>query len=315
MYQPQYIATTLFEGNYDYGVGALLNSLVSSGFKGLYCVGYKGKLPFWTNQLKLIDDKEIIFQVTDNVFIRFDLLDNVCMHFGYYKPYYLKSMFDIYPHAKGYYYFDPDIVVLAKWSFFEKWLESGISLCQDSNYTLVHSNHPWRTKWKKDFYEFICSGRSDNLNFYINSGFIGVNLHNFEIIDNWIKINNKYIDCGYPIDYFDQSNSLSAYKGDQDVLNATMTIYSHLNFSILGKEGMAFDFPHSVMAHAVDANGIKPWKRRYIKHAIEGKPASVADQFYLNYCSQPIEIYSKNNLMMRFFLLKLSKILTRLWGK
>lgn len=309
-----HIVTTLYENHYDYGVGGLLNSLSQADFEGLFCVGYKGVLPFWVNQLKKSKESPELYQVTEKIYMRFDLLDNAGMHFGYYKPYYLQQMEKIYPDANGWFYFDPDIVVLGKWSFFENWLKSGISLCQDSNYTLLHWNHPWRNCWRKDFAEYH-RGVNENLNTYVNSGFIGVNKENFEIIDRWVIVNEKYKSLEYPIDYFDQSNALSAYKGDQDVLNAVMTLSPDLKYSIIGKEGMAFDFPHAVMAHAVDGAGIKPWKRQYIKNAILGNKASVTDEAFLNFCNSPIQIYSSIELKKKKILLIISKIINRLWKK
>lgn len=308
----KHIVTTLYEGHYDFGVGALLNSLVDANFEGLYCVGYKGKLPFWINQLKKIEEN--LYQVTDTVFVRFDVLDQTGMHFGYYKPYYLKTMAETYPKADGFFYFDPDIVVLGNWSFYENWIQSGVALCQDSNYTFLHYNHPWRNQWQQDFAQWN-RGIDKTLNVYVNSGFIGVNSTHFEIINRWIEINEQYKNLGYPIDYFDQGNALSAYKGDQDVLNATMTLSSDIAYSILGKEGMAFDFPHSVMAHAVDGAGVKPWKREYIKNALKGNKASVTDEAFLQFCSLPIEIYTQQEINKKKRQLKWSKVINRIWKK
>lgn len=305
------VVTTLFENHYEYGVGGLLNSLYQADYEGIVCIGYKGKLPFWINQLKEKGDK--LFSFSEKIDIRFDELI-VDMHFGYYKPYYLKKMALAYPEAKGWFYFDPDIVVLAKWSFYEGWINSGVALCQDSNFTLLYWNHPWRNQWRKDF-ENLVKGIDKTLNYYINSGFIGVSKFHFELIERWIEVNERYKALNYPIHFFDQSNSLSAYKGDQDVLNATMTLSADLSFSIVGKEGMAFDFPHAVMAHAVDGEGIKPWKRNYIKNALLGNKVAVTDERFLDFCSMPIEIYSQNELNKKRRLLKISKIISRVWKR
>ena len=45
------VVCTLFEGNYEFGVASLINSLYVNGFKGSIFVGFKGDLPFWVNNL------------------------------------------------------------------------------------------------------------------------------------------------------------------------------------------------------------------------------------------------------------------------
>lgn len=307
------IVTTLYEGHYDYGVGALLNSLVSAGFEGLFCIGYKGAVPFWLNQLNEISGETGLYQLTDAVCVRLDLLEPG-MHFGYYKPHYLQQMQHEYPGAQSYFYFDPDIVVLAKWEFYETWVKSGVAVCQDIFYQFLHYNHPWRAVWRLDYADFD-EGVNTKWNYYINSGFIGVTPQRFDIIDRWVTITGVYKNLGYPIDYFNQGEALSPYKGDQDVLNAVLTLNRSLEIAPLSKDAMGFDFPVAVMAHAVDGGGVKPWKREYIKHALKGKKASVTDEAFLNYCRTPIELYSAKGLNRKRWLLKISKIINRIWKR
>lgn len=307
------IITTLFEGHYEYGVGALLNSLVKSEFEGLFCVGYKGNLPFWINQLKTVKNESNIYEVSENVFIRFDEL-NINMHFGYFKPYYLKKVYQLYPGSSGYFYFDPDIVILAKWSFFENWLNSGVTLCQDNCFNMLHYNHPWRNKWRQDFKQYN-QGESKYWNYYVNSGAIGVNSSTFTIIDRWINFTEIYKDKNYPIHFFNQSDALSPYKGDQDILNAVLTLSNDISISIIGKEAMGFSDPVSIMAHAVTGDGIKPWKKNYLKSAMKGNPASVADINFFHFYNGRIKLYSTITFNRRKLALKTSKLINRLWKK
>lgn len=309
----KHIVTTLYEGHYEYGVGALVNSLVSADFEGLICVAYKGNLPFWFPQLQSTKESEQLYKIGEKVWLRFDEI-NVDMHFGYFKPYYLKQMTETYPESKGWFYFDPDIIVIGKWSFYEDWIKSGVAICQDSNYSILYWNHPWRNIWRADF-KSSDRGVDKTLNYYINSGFIGVNEQHFEIINRWIEVNEVYKALGYPIHFFNQRAALSAYKGDQDVLNAALTLSPDLTYSIIGKEAMAFDFPFAIMAHAVDGKGIKPWKRNYLKHALKGGKASVTDEVYLSHCEVPVRLYDSAELKKKRFLLKLSKVINRFWKK
>jgi hypothetical protein len=41
---------TLFERNYHFGVAALSNSLIASGYSGDLWVGYRGALPGWITE-------------------------------------------------------------------------------------------------------------------------------------------------------------------------------------------------------------------------------------------------------------------------
>lgn len=307
----KYVVTTLFESHYEYGVGAFINSLADAEFEGLIAVGYKGNLPFWVNQLSKLESD--VFRVTDKICLQFDKLD-VNMHLGYYKSSYIIQMRNQYPDAEGYFYFDPDIIVIAKWCFFEEWIQSGVALSQDICYDLVYWNHPWRNKWRKDFSQFD-EGINSDLNYYVNSGFIGCNALSFLVIERWALFTDVYIKQGHPIHFFDQSNPVKPYKGDQDILNAVLTLSKNIPLALMGKESMGFNYPITMMIHAVEGSGVKPWNRNYIRTALLGRKMSFVDDFFLNYCSFPVKLYTSSYIKRKKNALKISKIINRLWKK
>jgi hypothetical protein len=300
------VIVTLSEKRYHYGVAALINSLVKAGFKGLFVVGYKGELPFWLNQLKRQESEYII---NEYFTLKFVLLD-VPMHFGYYKPFLLKEVLG-YPLTETAYYFDPDIVVVAPWQFISSWSNSGaVALCMDNAFPFVHRNHPWRKEWKKLAKDAGVDGEENDINFYINSGFIGVNKYQAELLDRWISLTHQYSKEGGNIQMFEKDGH-RAYKGDQDLLNAAMTVSADINMSIIGTEGMGFAYPHYLMLHAVEST--KPWDNNFIKETVlRGKRPTGAAKGFVNNCSYPIQVYSPFKLQLKKLNVKIASALSRI---
>ena len=137
---------TLFEGDYHYGLGALVNSLCKSGFRGVVWAGYRGPLPPWASPILEIGAFRD-FCVNEGCTIRFIRLD-ATIHFAYCKPQFMLEVFEQYaPDIDALFYFDPDIVVKCRWSFFEEWATCGVALVQEIVNGGMSATHPYRAAW------------------------------------------------------------------------------------------------------------------------------------------------------------------------
>jgi hypothetical protein len=211
------------------------------------------------------------------------------MHLGYYKPFFLKEIFNCYKDTNRFYYFDVDIVVRAPWNFFSDWLETGLCLCLDGSFHFLHNTHPWRKQWRK------WAGQNDHIinytNYYFNSGFLGIERESAGIIDKWIYFTEKYIEMGGDISRFvkDEYNHL---KGDQDLLNAAITVSPPtVEISIVGQEGMGFSGPATIMEHAIGDE--KPWNNGFFLQLIKtGHKPNSAEKSFFDYCKHPIKVFS-----------------------
>ncbi|HEY0175322.1 MAG TPA: hypothetical protein VGC08_03025 [Pedobacter sp.] len=302
------VVITLYEHHYHFGVAALINSLVNSKFDGLVLIGYRGDLPLWTSQLTTSDTGQ--GYLVGSVRVKFERIDTR-MHFGYYKPTFIDHVFNTYPSADQVYYFDPDIVINAPWKFFHDWAEAGIALCLDLSFPYVHENHPWRNEWKK---MAGADGRYFNpIDYYVNSGFIGIKRSDRLLIERWIDLTRKYDALKGDLTLFEK-DGFRSFKGDQDLLNAAITVSSDLVFSIIGKEGMGFVQPAYLMTHAIDS--IKPWKKKFVRQLIlSGKKPNLFEKNYFRYCNSPIRVYTKSQMKLKRFDLQLSAALGRFIGK
>ena len=136
MTQSNTIICTLFEGHYHFGVAALCNSLVASGFEGRIYAAYRGELPPWargkTSAAAAQGVELATLTVTPTcelVFLSYDPPG----HYTNFKPNLIQHLLrQICPEAGRIFYFDPDICVRYDWSFFEQWVDGGVALAEDA---------------------------------------------------------------------------------------------------------------------------------------------------------------------------------------
>src|SRR5580658_22604 len=96
------VICTLYEGDYHFGLAALINSIVRGGFRGLFWVGYRGELPPWTAQLQRRPDG--LYQVGEAL-LGFELI-NRSGHFTQFKPEFMSTIIDRRIVRKYLWYFD-----------------------------------------------------------------------------------------------------------------------------------------------------------------------------------------------------------------
>lgn len=285
---------TLFEGSYHIGVAALINSLCAFNYKGNIWIGYRGDLPPWIKQFnsqKLEHYLEVT--ISADVKANFIYLDTD-IHFTNYKPYFLIKVKDLCAeNIKGLLYFDPDIIVNQTWAFYENWISYGVALCEDPSLSF-NVNHPLRKRreelLRKSGFEILT-----RTNTYYNAGFIGVTFANFEIVEIWIALFEKFLEMGLlnkQPGWHKQINMATEWLSkveDQDILNLGLSLFKG-ELSTLGSDGMGFSFGFNAMFHFVGQP--KPWNRRHINQIIiKGKKVSQGQKMFIKYLRKPIKIY------------------------
>ena len=313
---------TLFEGHYDLGVGALINSLVFHGFKGRVVVGYRGRLPRWRENGTGEQDYPPLNHVicdrsVDDIEMMFVPL-TTSVHLTNYKPDFMLDILSAFEELDRLFYLDPDICLNRSWFRFEEWASCGVTLCEDVAYPLSE-NHPRRVGWRQFFktkgfsLKFKDSG-------YANGGFVGVSRAQIEFLDLWQRLQ---------VAMADEIGSLSTAKleggvtfkskgffecfdcSDQDALNAAREAYDGL-VSLLGREAMSFQEGVSLLTHALGQP--KPWTRNVWKSFLQGFPPTRADKNFWRH-QTPIQLYGKKTLMCKRLSIKLTSFLSRFYRR
>ncbi|WP_026731626.1 hypothetical protein [Fischerella sp. PCC 9605] len=284
---------TIFEGDYHYGVGTLVNSLYNHGFRGVVWVGYRGALPPWANSLRNGQAYQE-FSVAEDCVIRFVEL-TTSKFFSNYKPDFMLQLWENYcPEVEALFYFDPDIVNKSPWDFYVEWVSRGITLCEDA-YDYMPANHPYRLAWKElaERYGFVCHRELDR---YYNSGFIGLKQNQKSVLELWQKLLETFESAGY-IKLSDFLLALGRYpyfQSDQCVLNLALMLSSPEPLSTVSKMGMDFGgVTVNIMSHA-SGGQIKPWRKQLIFQALRGAPPSLTDKAYWQHTQAPIRLYSQS---------------------
>jgi len=303
------VVVTLFEGDYHLGVAALINSLVAAGFAGTVVCGHRGPVPAWAPAARAAP-----------VTVEFVALDTTA-HLTNYKPEFLLHVWThLHPDARRLYYFDPDIVLKARWSFFEEWADYGVALVEDVNSPMPES-HPRRAAWR------ACLAARRQLvrretSFYVNGGFIGLAVGQQGFLHEWheaMKIVGEEIGglahsmfsfgAGQP----DRASPAFPFnKTDQDALNiAVMTASQPV--SIMGAEGMDFRAGGWTMSHAL--GGEKPWRKKYLRAALAGRAPSAADRAFWVHVSAPVPVFAARTVAWRRATLALGGLIGRFYRR
>jgi hypothetical protein len=270
---------TLFEGDYVLGVGALVNSLARNGFTGKVYAGYRGALSRWAGSAA---DSYIAGPIEVHFFeVGGDL------HLTNLKP---TVMLDIAnrlaPDLDALFYFDPDIVVTCRWSFFEEWAQCGLAIVQEITMAPMPDDHPIRCYWREWASEHGWpTVRSVDAPF--NGGFIGVARFHFRALEAWRDIISAIGDSVDLSGFAPGERSHPFHMTDQDALNILSMIYPGA-LSRIGPEGMGFVPGGFTMLHAV--GGVKPWRKRFVRSALAGIPPTLADKGWFANSSTPIPV-------------------------
>jgi hypothetical protein len=300
---------TLFEGNYHYGVGALTNSLYAHGFRGTIYCGYRGALPPWIAGAKTTGGFTE-FSPVEGIVLRFIALATK-FHLTNFKPDFMLELWRTHcPDAQSLFYFDPDITILCRWSFYEEWAKAGVMMCADINPDMP-VNHPLRHAWKK-FYEPHGTVFRRETDIYFNGGFVGLKREDMEFLHCWQKLQEQMApEIGGLQNVNVKDRTYLFHKTDQDAMNVA-AMASEAPISPMAQDGM--DFQHGgggyVMSHAL--GGQKPWKKKFLRSAIlEGIPPSRGDRTYFRQVETPIRLYSPAALKFKNFCLLTASLIGR----
>jgi hypothetical protein len=300
------VPCTLYSGHYHFGVGGLANSLYRNGFRGTMCIGYIPPLPPWA-RLAQRDSEDMVLQVSEDFRLRF-IEWRTERHLCYEKSRFMQHVFDqVAPDCESVLLFDADITIHGSWNFFEAWLDQGVALCLDACFPIVPARHPWRAAWRTLAKDAGYDSFRD-LDFYFNSGFIGVPRSERAVLECW----NALIDTimkkrGSPIPAMGLNPQESAFgRDDQDSLNCALMATS-VHLSIIGQEGMDFVKAGYTMSHAVSRT--KPWRMHYIAQALDARPPSEADKNFWQYTDQPIHLFSGMRIALTRWAIRLASVM------
>lgn len=292
---------SLFEGHFHKGVAVLINSLYNKGFRGNFYAGYKGPLPKWAEDAVINPNLNWLnartLEVATGLDVHF-LPINTSFHFAHYKPTFMIKLFEgPAKESKFLTYFDPDIVNLCNWEFYEQWMSFGVAMVHEIVSNDMPATHPSRIQWKKVI-NFLKMKQQREINSYINAGFVGVSVYNIEFLHVWSKVVKAAIE-EYKMDpsiFIAYDRTATFYSIDQDAFNiAAMCCESPI--SEMGPEAMDFEGAGWTMSHAT--GWPKPWNNIFTFSALKGCPPSRPHKHFWNNTLSPIKLFPHNTIALK----------------
>ena len=305
------VVTTLFEGDYHFGVAALANSLARNGYSGRLWTAYRGALPAGANVAPAADGTRRIAAGSVEIVLFPHPTD---IHFTHYKPWWMQEVLDTHePGAEAVFYFDPDIVVCSRWSYYEEWAGYGVALCEDNHYH-VGPHHPLRHAWAA-FARARGREVRHTLSRFCNGGFQGVLRSHRSFLSDWAELVRAVEpESGSLKGWRSLDRTHRFWSANQDTMNLAAMITPH-PIAIYGPNGM--DFVPSpgrpLMSHAVDKP--KPWKKHYLLEAFRGQPPSRPDRQFWEYADGPLPLFPAATVRARRRAIKVAALVARFYRR
>jgi hypothetical protein len=238
-------------------------------------------------------------------------------HLTNFKPEFMHQVWtQLDPSAHRLFYFDPDIVIKTRWSFFEEWAGYGVALVEDVNSPLPES-HPRRGAWRVALAAHHQPVRRETSS-YVNGGFVGLDARQRAFLEEWrgaMFLVGEQIG-GLESSMFsfgatrpDRESPAYPYnKTDQDALNIALMTGAQA-VSIMGPEGMDFRPGGWTMSHALGPE--KPWRKAYIRAALAGRPPTLPDREFWRHAAGPLAVFTPRAIAWRRFTLAVAGALGR----
>ena len=306
------IFTSLAEHHYFLGLSALINSVVKNGtYVDKIIIGYRGSLPGWMPPLKATDRGKSC-TLKSGLELELILMEKN-VHMVHEKPRWFQHVSEVLePDASEYFFFDSDIVVINRMSFFGEWIKEGVALCEDVNNDM-HYDHPIRKQWVNMAIEAGCIIKHPTINRYYNSGFIGWTRNNAGFINDWVRSFDILAQKSGDLKkgrVHDRTHTV--LSTNQDSLNLA-TMITEFPISTIGPEAMGFRHGLSLMSHPI---GAKPWRRRFFKEFMAGLPPRISDvTFWENITGSELQPCTPSQARRRIVLCKSLRGMARFYKR
>jgi hypothetical protein len=248
------------------------------------------------------------FSAADGLTIRFIPLEPK-IHFANYKPDFMLEVWTKHcPEAGALFYFDPDITIKCRWTFFEEWVEAGVAVCQDVNGSMP-DNHPIRYAWRRLLEPHGVRFRNQ-FETYFNAGFAGMTARDSAFVELWKHIQELMQRCGEDFRFLGGADRTLPFSWrDQDAFNIAC-MAAEQKISPVGQDGMEFQPGGYIMSHAIGK--AKPWNKPFIRSVLlRAVGPSRADKAFFEHLEYPIHLYPPLRLAWKRFCLSLASLFGR----
>jgi len=302
---------TLYEKHYHFGVAALANSLLASGFDGDLWVGYRGPLPDWVTGSGDYDAATSELRLGGQLTLHF-LKQETSVFFTYYKAAFMRDVLDKHASdAEVIAYIDPDIVLKCPWADIATWFDGGIALIEDVNWNFP-ARHPKRLMWQNWFAPHGVLPRRE-LDRYYNAGFLGVPREHADFLTLLAWLCDLVADYNAGLKNIKSGNAPDLFHStDQDALNFALTVHE-APLNTAAADAMDFLVGGYYFSHAI--GGAKPWLGGHVRRALRGHPPTPATKAYYRYANHPIRMYSPLKFSLRRISLGVASAIGRFYRK